>query len=72
MTEPRTELMKLGGLIFLIAGILWLSGNGSQSFRFRFLWIDSHIIIGALFFFNSLVFFIAGSPRLKKRLQRLR
>jgi hypothetical protein len=59
--------MKFGGVMFFIAGLLWISGGGSSSFRI--FGIDSFLLGTVLFFFNSLLFFALGSDRIRRYLE---
>lgn len=68
MDEPKTNLMKLGGVVFLVAGLLWVSGGGVS--RFHFFGIDSFILGSLLLFLNSLIFFALGSNHIRKYLAR--
>lgn len=58
--------MKLGGVIFLVAGLLWVSGGGAS--RFRLFGIDSFILGSILLFLNSLIFFALGSTYIREYL----
>jgi len=53
--------------MFFIAGLLWISGGGSSSFRI--FGIDSFLLGTVLFFFNSLLFFALGSDRIRRYLE---
>jgi len=59
--------MKLGGVTFFIAGLLWIPGGGLSGFRI--FGISSFFLGTVLLFFNSLLFFVLGSNRIRRYLE---